>query len=325
MAISLRSALRDRHPQESRIEENLETGTVYMYTGGTSSANLWSGFCWRAPAAGTAVIEAWGAGGPGSRMCCCGFGLPGNSGAYSKRTITVAPGCYVCGTTGNPPCSSSLCFQGCGDATGLCWFGNGGASGCMCAEGGKGGVSICSTTPSFYCCFIANGFCGNRKNLPDQCGVICNYCPGMWIGCAYGGQTNINSLFSCVETRQCLPNCHCYNIQHVPVPAGLFTTQGSWVIYEPDSDGGDGPGHWSGNQYPSFISAMSSLSRNPKRGSHKYSCWRSDKVCGCYEMTGCQALLPIGVGGLPPQPCPDVRDHGFRGGWGAVRIKFIAS
>ena len=51
----------------------------------------------------------------------------------------------------------------------------------------------------------------------------------------------------------------------------------------------------------------------------------SDRSCGCYEMQGCSAYLPIGAGGLPPQPCPDVRDHGIRGGWGGMRIRFIAS
>jgi hypothetical protein len=42
-------------------------------------------------------------------------------------------------------------------------------------------------------------------------------------------------------------------------------------------------------------------------------------------MQGCSPMLPIGAGGLPPQPCGDVRDHGTRGGWGSVRIKYISS
>lgn len=321
MTISLKAALRDRHPVAT--EENLETGEIWMYTSGTSSANLFSGFCWQAKATGTAIIESWGAGGPGSRMCCCGWGLPGNSGAYNRKTISVVSGCYVCGCIGNPPCSSSLCFQGCGDPTMLCWFGSG-TSGCMCAEGGRGGTSFCSTGTSMWCCYGGNGFCTTRKNLSDYCGLICNHCAGGWLSNAYGGDINKAGLVSCVESRQCAGNCLCYNATHVPVPPGLFTCDGSWVVYMADSDGGDGPGHWSGNQYPSFISAMSSLSRAPKRGSHKYACWRSDKACGCYEMEGCSPVLPIGTGGLPPQPCGDVRDQGWRGGWGAVRIKFIA-
>lgn len=166
MTLSLKSALKERHPYQTQVEENLEKGEVWFYTGGTSSANLWCGFCWFAPAAGTAVIEAWGAGGPGSRMCCCGWGLPGNSGAYVKKKISVAQGCYICGCAGNPPCSSALCFQGCGDPTMLTWYGNNGNSGCICAEGGKGGVSFCSTGTAMWCCFAANGFCAGRKNYP---------------------------------------------------------------------------------------------------------------------------------------------------------------
>lgn len=319
MTISLKTVLRDRHP--AQVEECLEQGEVWMYTGGTSSANLWCGFCWIAQGTGTAVIEMWGAGGPSGRMCCCGWGLAGNSGAYSKKTISVVAGCYVCGCLGNPPCSSSLCFHGCGDPTMLCWFGSG-TSGCMCAEGGRGGTSFCSTGTSMWCCYLGNGFCGTRKNLSDYCGLICNHCAGGWIANAYGGDVNKQGLISCTETRQCAGNCNCFNMVHVPVAPGLFTCDGSYVIYMADSDGSDGPGHWSGNSYPSYISALSSLSRAPKRGSHKYSCWRSDKTCGCYEMIGCSPMVPIGSGSPPPQPCADVRDQGFRGGWGAVRIKF---
>jgi len=32
----------------------------------------------------------------------------------------------------------------------------------------------------------------------------------------------------------------------------------------------------------------------------------------------------VGVGGLPATPCGDVRDNGWRGGLGLVRINFIA-
>jgi hypothetical protein len=33
----------------------------------------------------------------------------------------------------------------------------------------------------------------------------------------------------------------------------------------------------------------------------------------------------VGGGGIGPNPCPDVRDHGIRGGFGGVRIRFVAS
>jgi hypothetical protein len=76
-------------------ETNLETGTIYMYTEGTTystyASNYGSGFCWKAPTYGCAVIEAWGAGGSAGKVACCGYGLPGNSGAYAKKSICVWP------------------------------------------------------------------------------------------------------------------------------------------------------------------------------------------------------------------------------------------
>ena len=57
--------------------------------------------------------------------------------------------------------------------TQICWFGNNGQDGCMCAEGGKGGYSE-PTGTSLYCCFVAGGYCGTRVGS-DGCGVICNY------------------------------------------------------------------------------------------------------------------------------------------------------
>ena len=49
---------------------------------------------------GTVTIEMWGAGGSGAKMCCCGNGLPGNSGSYSKRTITMGTSNYIYGCVG---------------------------------------------------------------------------------------------------------------------------------------------------------------------------------------------------------------------------------
>ena len=75
---SLKGLLTNRNPAEM-IEENLETGYIYVWSPGTNYTNFCNGVCWKAPAAGTAHIEIWGAGGSGARMCCCGDGLPGNA------------------------------------------------------------------------------------------------------------------------------------------------------------------------------------------------------------------------------------------------------
>jgi hypothetical protein len=62
--------------------------------------------------------------------------------------------------------------------------------------------------------------------------------------------------------------------------------------------------------------------RHPERGIPQSYCWRSERFCGCYEMSGCNAYLPVGVGGMPPTVCDGERDHAIRGGHGGVRIRF---
>ena len=153
-------------------EVNLEQGRIWSYNNGTMYSRLCNGFCWRAPGGGEATIEMWGAGGSGARMSCCGGGIPGNAAGYSRRTISVASDCKICGSTGKS-CgnASSLCFRGCGESTGLCWFSTSG-NGCMCAQGGRGGISMCSTSPSLYCCYRAQGYC--TTNRGPNCGLVCN-------------------------------------------------------------------------------------------------------------------------------------------------------
>ena len=77
---TLKSLIRSKDQALYGDEENLERGEIYSYTPGTDYNNFCQGVCWVAPANGTAVIEIWGAGGSGAKMCCCGFGLPGNPG-----------------------------------------------------------------------------------------------------------------------------------------------------------------------------------------------------------------------------------------------------
>ena len=53
------------------------------------------------------------------------------------------------------------------------------------------------------------------------------------------------------------------------------------------------------------------------------ACWSGARACGCYEAFGCIPMAPAGMGGYPANVCGDVRDHGGRGGMGAVRIRYI--
>jgi len=321
---SLKSSLLAKHSYITDNEQNLETGKIWVYNEGTVRTKFYTGWCWQAPAAGTAVIEAWGAGGSSSRMCCCGGGLPGNSGAYVKKTITVTPGSYVKGVNGwSCGNADALCFRGCSEATGVCWW-TSAANGCMCAEGGRGGTSICSTTPSLYCCFIANGFCGT-KTLGDNCGVICNFGSGAPSCCAqaYGGDVNCSGRFNCASFFGCYPNCICQFQQHIYVPPGLISTDGTVVTFNMEADGTFEP--WAGSGMGGFLTALNGASKQPTQGHPHSACWSGNRLCGCYEATGCMPYVPHGIGGPATNPCASVRAHGYRGGQGAVRIKFIAS
>ena len=319
---SLKGLLTVRNPAEM-VEDNLETGYIYSWTPGTNWTNFCNGVCWTAKANGTAIIEIWGAGGSGARMCCCGDGLPGNAGAYVKKTITVETGDTMTGCTGMPCYSHPLCHSGCSNATGVCWVTASNGNGCMCARGGYGGKTMCTTGPSLYCCFRAQGFCTVRCNN-DNCGMVCNWCDGAWPAEGYGGDVNCCGQLSCSSFFGCCPHCKCRFQQHVATPAGLFAENGALITFQKESDSTP-MSQWSGNQLFQFYAALNLATKSPYQGNPLSYCWRSDRSCGCYEMQGCNNYLPVGTGGIGPNPCPEVRDHGIRGGFGGVRIKFIPS
>ena len=318
---SLRSLLGTKTNEFVSVEEqNLEKGRIYVYTPGCNySAQIWCGFCFHPEVSGTAIIESWGAGGSGAKMCCCGFGLPGNAGAYSKKTISMAPGDWICGYVGYS-CgnSDSLCFRGCGDSTYM-RINQSGNETCICTQGGKGGITYCNTGPSFFCCYRANGFCVTRTNN-NNCGMVCNVCDGMWWACGYGGDFNCCGMASCVSAFGCESMCVCYFRYHIPTPAGMFAKDGNMVIYQTENN--NDFAQWSGSGKHQSLAALGA-GRFPTGGIPWATCWGASKACHCYDNEGCIQNMPIGTGGHGPMPCPGVRDHATRGGNGGVRIKFI--
>lgn len=305
-------------------EENLEKGRIYVYTQGANYSRLWCGFCFHPGVAGTATIEVWGAGGSGAKMCCCGFGLPGNSAAYAKRTISLAANGYVCGCTGQS-CGNgdTLCHRGCSEPTFMNISKDGTAGGCtcICAQGGAGGVSYCSTNESFYCCYKANGFC-ITKTENDHCGIVCNMCDGKHIASAYCGNVMCPGRTSCVSAFGCHPSCPCQFTWHNPTPAGMFSEDGAYITY--NTENGNGFSEWSGNGGHQLEAALGA-GRFPTGGIPWSTCWGASKACNCYEADPCIPHVPIGMGGHGPMPCDGVRDHANRGGHGGVRIKWITA
>lgn len=320
-------------------EDNLDKGRIWTFAPSTQVA-LTCGFYWPSPGCGTALIEVWGSGGSGARMCCCGGGIPGNPGAYAKKTICVYTNTYICGQTGLSCANNDtgdFYIRGRGNPSGLCWIGAcdccGNSNGCMCAEGGIGGTSLCNTaayTP--YCCFLSIGLCGSR--LPshgDGCGIICNY--GNAGGpCAqdrtpaygYGGDVNCIGCFSCTNFMHCdaLYFTACYSQMHIWAPAGTISEDPATIHYKHGNQT-DGSANWSGQGLNSYLYAIQAASRNPIWGGNTYECWSNAVLCGCYESNGCLPFVPYGFAGPTHSSCADVRSGGYRGGLGAVRIKFI--
>ena len=316
-------------------------------------------FCWKSPGNGCIQLEMWGAGGSGGEMCCCGSGTPGNPGTYLKANLPVDSSTYLIGTAGISCMSDSLCFKGCSEATcvffcspnGRFYRGIGNEyCVCFCAEGGHGGIGICKTGGSDYACFACQSFSGfstsyvcnpglcttmsiNCATSGEGCGIVCMVGPLLTPRIAYGGEINCNSgdandpygpNWSCIHFRRC-EGRPCCQSQTVAIPPGIFSTKGSSVTSL--------TGHidaWNARYSGNFMSGLKiglgSLGRHA--GGHGWDrfCYSGGHYCGCYETSSlCSFFLPPGVPGPGVTPCADVRDHGFAGGNGAVRITYFGT
>lgn len=340
-------------------EQNLERGRIFVWAEGNEYTRFQCGICWQPPGTGCIVLEIWGASGSGSRMCCCAMGMPGNPGAYVKKCLCVCPDNVIFGQIGKS-CGNAdnRCFRGCSEATCICWSGcapyalgnrpmncarnagfgpmcrhdydpsfglcceAGATAGCLCAKGGRAGITICQNDYTIQCCYGGRGLCLTPLGASQGCVLVCNICRGSDCACAYGGDVNCTGHFSCTSFYGCKGRCVCHFQHHVATSAGVFSDEGVVFSYTPQSDSREG-GHSGGALVP-HNNALDDMSRQPS--GHIYNeCWGHSRACGCYEAEGCIPYVPYGVPGFPAQPCPNVRDHGGRGGQGAVRIKYIGT
>ena len=309
-------------------QENLPKGKVFTVTGMSSMyaciRDDQMGWCWNSPGCGTAVIEVWGAAGTGSCNCCCGVGLPGNTGAYSKKTIAVTPCSVIYGRPGVPCNGPGSGFSDANCSEGSCLVWNqardlcGNTQGCICAAGGKAGKSCCFDGGSPFCCFLGVGYCGTL--ICNCCGIICNYCPGIWVPCGYGGDINCCGCFSKMEFRGAQHMCTCQFVEYVPYSPNIFAEEGGYLIFPIENDGGTT--NWSGAGQAAAGHVLNSTSKSPTGGSPYIACWTSDRFCMCYESNSCEPFMPYGVAGTAATVCPGVRDSGRRGGPGAFRITY---
>lgn len=298
-------------------ETNLEAGSTFVFVPNHTTGGI-NTFTWTAPASGTAIIEVWGASGSGARMCCCGGGIPGNPGAYAKKTITVSNGSTISGNVGRSCANVNMCYRGRSENTCICYVAA--TTGAVCAEGGFGGHSICHTGASTYCCFRAIGFCATNCGSAG-CGWICNYGgPNSALpATATGGDINRSGGISCVCFSVCDMN-YCYHHFNTAISPGVFAKEEARFTFQPSVSEQN-----FGVDFASFIAGLNSVTNSPRMGHPFFSCYTGSKPCGCYDSAGCFGVLPYGVPGLSAFSCADVRDNGLRGGPGAVRIQFIGS
>ena len=300
-------------------ETNLETGQVFSFTPGTSVTGATEHFlfCWEAPGSGEAVIEVWGAGGSAGANCCCSMGLPGNPGAYSKRTIPVDASSFVCGKMGGACNNADCCYPGRSECSCICYSGTT-LQGNMIAEGGRGGPTMNSnngTAPS--CCYRAEGY--PFTQFQDYCGIVCNYVEGE-IAQASGGDINCAAGWSCTIFKHCNSCCACRFEPSIRTSPGIYHADGAIITYTMDKETESNTGGGNGQHH--MYAALSSASRTPAGTGMKTYCWNSGRFCSCYGIQTCRQTLPFGIPAAPQYACPGTWDYGMMGGHGAVRITF---
>lgn len=318
--------------QRSRAQANLEKGTIYTFTPATALTQFRDNSCvgWIAPANGMAVIELWGASGSGARMCCCGFGLPGNPGGYVKKYQCVAAGDWIRGIIGMS-CGNAdaLCFRGCSQSTCMTICRVGCCCICLCAEGGRGGITYCSTGTGAFCCFGRSGWfaseCFRARGYPGDCGMACNWCAN-WnqFGRGWGGDVNKYGGTSCVSFLGTSGSRACCYIHHTAVSPGIVADDGVVLSWMNECDSIASAATGAGQ-----LQLLYNLGLATKRPTMQHmivGCWNGNKHCSCYESNGCVRFNPPGVPGSPfMHGDGNVRGQGFAGGHGMMKIKFMGN
>ena len=297
-------------------------------------------------------VEMWGAGGRGgSCHCCCAAGPGGNTGSYVSFTIPMTRTGYIC-ITGMRACNSgshcqcggqgsSTCAEICPGSVAACTY----ACMCACAQAGLGGRQMCiDGGQSMYTCLKNMGACytdsldldGNAVGA--GCGIICNYGTGTWPNDSNLPQSYVSTASSSMSKITCCPslassaakmyfghcnlccwNCHRQVISTAPMRystcGGEMQLNHGWNDYM----------SYEGSAFGQMDAAVQGLSRAPTSGTRSTRCWAGDKTCTCYETQGCWSPWPVAQPSPATFACSGVRAHGWAGGHGAVRIKYLGN
>ncbi len=321
---NLNTLLNKRNADIKRGIENKVGGAPWVFSH-TNVTGVQGGnpctWTWISPGTGVAVVELWGASGTGAKMCCCGGnGIPGNPGAYLRKTLNVTASSCLCGWTGCSPTGDQLCYPGRSGCSVACPF-NTNNNTVLISEGGFGGFTVCTNSTALYCCIVQQGYQHTLTNT--YCGIICNVGgPNTAVNAAAsGGDANISGGISCVRMFECCNYYECNYENTIAVSPGIFSSTCS-TCFRFMRAGWPYEGWARHGSYGYGLATASFQGMYPT--SDRIECWTSgSNICGCYEWSGC-VLGGVGYPGTTGHPCPGVRSMGQKGGHGAVRITYYA-
>ena len=357
MATTLTSLLSTRSQiTQNSTETNMYKGRVWGYTPQNhsefSDGAMWYG-CQVTNVDSDIFfvdVEMWGAGGRGNGcICCCGQGVGGNPGAYIRFSTPMTRYGWLC-TIGMRGCNSgSNCMcGGAGNATCMricpgCVAGaNTYACSCACAQAGCGGRTMCFNDGSWLCCAGGMGFCFTQgvdlkgDAVSNGCGIVCNIgngsnnipTAGNQAKACYNNNGILTSVICCnvpdsrvakMFVGHCNPCCWNCHRQVIYTPANLYSTCGGEMhILHSWQDGYS----YGGSPFANFDAATNGLSRGPTLGVRPSSCWSGNKMCDCYEWTGCHPFWRPAMPSPATFACNSVRSHGHTPGHGMIRITY---
>lgn len=196
--------------------------------------------CWIVPPGTTCItFEIWGAGGGGAGTCCCMWGIPGQNGAWAKKTVTGnLGGCVYQMFAGYAGCCSpapSCGYRGC-----QTWVTGYGLSN-FCAEGGYGGCT--------WCFPWGNVGCGFYNPISGCC------------ACYFGADCGVSGCHGFWHTGLCDANA-CYYKDMMPIPAGFISSDRTFVAVRKEAR--NSVPNW--HQYKSAMGFIGGNSLKPPGG-----------------------------------------------------------
>ena len=161
---------------------------------------------------------------------------------------------------------------------------------------------------------------GSGNNWPTADGLAKSYVGGDTafisnITCCWGQADRV----ACMYYGHCNPCCWNCHRQIIHSPPMLYSTCGAEMQL---NHGWQDMYTYAGSAFGNMDHATQGLDRGPTWGGRPTSCWSGNKMCECYEWTGCSPWWRPAMPAPATFPCNSVRTHGWSGGGSIVRIKY---